>query len=470
MHDAYDLAVQRGVPPERLATRCYCGKARCEARLADIERRLARRCRPADRAALEFDKEQAEAELQGGLLHAWRDVRFEIELDKKMVITDLFGFFATCKARRPYLEASGDSCLVAIPVRAGEKRPSLSESFPLSEDTDVARVPDDHVVVLSRLPNPPDPRRNNKPMLNMYVPPRRVAEFDAKETEVEDCERMQQCLGVATEVSRAWLQPMRSVPCPGHPRLERKRKRSAGRPAEGLSPALARHCLPIDDDCDTNYVTDPRSGRLVMDHCRDHRVFALGREDARLAAIAEVIGCKAGLARGKDDERDAQHWISVMATSLSDEERRAAAAKYRRVPWIAPKRSTPHQRRSDEHPAVKAIRKHYPGWRTWDNVPIRWEDIPKEAVPDSYICGRCRNVFEPRHAAEDCPSKDRPKWVPVFERPMPHGLFNVQKLAWSDPVELLERARWVDGNGLPVIDRNVYRAYWESEHASAAFE
>lgn len=515
MQNDYDCAVQQGLP---IRTKCYCGKEKLEGELRDLlkqrekqgalfqkQRRLTEVCdelRPRTELLAErldpcaTHERLAEIDRRlgqpGAVKHLWRDVRFEIELEKKWVIVNVSEFQAACDDHRPYRDACADASVVAVPVKRGQPRPSGYNAFPLGEDTDITSLEDDCVLVLLRLPNLINPRRN-KVTLNMYIPPGRVDEFDAAELTVFDAELRSRCYAYAHSVSERWLKLV-AVECPGGhvQKVERKRKRN---PPKGMSAELAKRCLPIDEDVEEEVVMDPRTRLPKVGRCAKHLAVRLRRHDARWAATREVIAAQSLRERTAAAATSADALISTMATSDDPREVQAAKEAYDKLPYTDVMRAirlnkelgnpdmsvarrqaarkaleaTRHTDmysklpavahswcRSKEHPSVDVIRKHYLGVRDSVGKPCRWQDVPKKEVPDSYVCGRCCNAFGKGHAAEDCPSKEHEGWVPAFERPMPHGLHDVRRLTWDDSVELLVKAHWVDAERRPVISRRDY--------------
>lgn len=106
--------------------------------------------------------------------------------------------------------------------------------------------------------------------------------------------------------------------------------------------------------------------------------------------------------------------------------------------------------RAKQHASRAVMKMSCPGFLNEYMQPVKWCDVPKPVPPEGYVCYRCLNYFaEPPHYIQDCPSHDRPKWVPMNRRSRPIGVPMSRRTAvpWTSDVEAIEQAKFVDSDG-----------------------
>lgn len=335
----------------------------------------------------------------------WEDVRFRLEQRAGMVVCNMLEFERV--GRRKGRKEKHEGCVIGL--RAEDARAPCKTAYVLGPDTDVAKI--EGIIVAIRVPT--DRRDDGKHLFNTYVPRTHLPEVERIEEEEETA------------------------------MVELAIQKELGE----LNKSLAEEEREL-------------RARLVTDDAEaDRRIAEIQRRPRtaeRLVAEmeAEVPKIRTRMRLGSFDMyRDREHHRLVDAHRARYQEQYEGGRRHNG------RRAT---RRCGYHPSRERVRHNYAGELGRNCEPIPWADHPDDTPDDGYVCGRCLNYFTPLHFKHLCPSRDRPGWKPMEQRPQPTGILlrGMAVVAWDAPVELVEAAtyvQWTDDDARLLMDRAKHR-------------
>lgn len=301
----YRTQQTRGIPEDQMSTMCYCN--------------------------------------HGTESDVWEEVRYKIELDKKMV-ADPFEFE---HAVQHHIKFKTNATTSVAAIRASDIKKPVSQQFVLGDDTSLSRL--DEIVLYFTMPNGKSAKGSSK--INFYIPLRARSNLDRQAQQRKIAEFERELSQIPMEMGR--LQPTEN-------------------------------------------------------------------ELRRLEQIKKI-------------------------TRLHFEQDPAVVHRLKRA---------------KEHPLRETLMERYRGELDPEGNEVKWEDIPKP-VPedDTYVCQRCYNYFAP-HYVKDCPSHHIAEWIPMRDRPLPHGRLprELQVIPWDAPVEVITAARHLDKENRPVMPKPDFAA------------